>query len=149
MTAGDEDRHELALEGGDKNLPSTDREGRIRERAYKLWEESGRPEGRDVELWERAEDLIAMEENPAPVCCLIRATRTPLSSVLKKPKFRTTTGKSWAVQLIKAIARRLPTSSIEAKHRKDGGGRRSAQRKRFADYAGRFALTRLIVVSIF
>jgi hypothetical protein len=46
-------------------LSSTDREDRIRERAYKLWEENGRPEGRDLELWEQAEDLIAMEENPS------------------------------------------------------------------------------------
>jgi Protein of unknown function (DUF2934) len=31
---------------------------------YKLWEENGCPNGRDVELWEQAEDLIAIEENP-------------------------------------------------------------------------------------
>jgi hypothetical protein len=40
-----------------------EREARIRERAYKLWEEDGRPEGRDAEFWERAEELIGMEEN--------------------------------------------------------------------------------------
>jgi hypothetical protein len=45
-------------------LTSTNREERIRERAYKLWEENGRPHGRDVELWEQAEDLVAIEENP-------------------------------------------------------------------------------------
>jgi len=45
-------------------LANTDREERIRERAYKLWEENGRPQGREVELWEQAEDLIAIEENP-------------------------------------------------------------------------------------
>ena len=39
------------------------REARIRERAYKLWEEGGRPEGRSVEFWGRAEELIGMEEN--------------------------------------------------------------------------------------
>jgi hypothetical protein len=39
------------------------REARIRERAYRLWEEDGRPEGRDAEFWERAEELIGMEEN--------------------------------------------------------------------------------------
>jgi hypothetical protein len=39
------------------------REARIRERAYKLWEQDGRPEGRDAEFWERAEELIGMEEN--------------------------------------------------------------------------------------
>ena len=40
-----------------------DREARIRERAYSLWEEGGRPEGRDGEFWERAEELIGMEDN--------------------------------------------------------------------------------------
>jgi Protein of unknown function (DUF2934) len=40
-----------------------EREARIRERAYQLWEEDGRPVGRDAEFWERAEELIGMEEN--------------------------------------------------------------------------------------
>lgn len=40
-----------------------EREARIRERAYHLWEEDGRPEGRDAEFWERAKELIGMEEN--------------------------------------------------------------------------------------
>ena len=41
-----------------------ERETRVRERAYKLWEEDGRPHGRDVEFWERARLQIGMEENP-------------------------------------------------------------------------------------
>jgi hypothetical protein len=41
-----------------------DRESRIREKAFQLWEENGRPHGRDKELWEQAEDLIGMEDNP-------------------------------------------------------------------------------------
>jgi hypothetical protein len=44
-----------------ENSPERDR--RIRERAYRLWEEDGRPEGREQEFWERAEDLIGMEDN--------------------------------------------------------------------------------------
>lgn len=39
------------------------REARIRERAYHLWEADGRPHGREREFWERAEELIGMEEN--------------------------------------------------------------------------------------
>src|SRR5689334_19299169 len=31
----------------------------IRERAYRLWEEAGRPEGRDAEFWARAVQLAA------------------------------------------------------------------------------------------
>jgi DUF2934 family protein len=42
---------------------STEREARIRERAYHLWETEGRPEDRDAEFWERAELLIGMEDS--------------------------------------------------------------------------------------
>jgi hypothetical protein len=42
-----------------------EREQRIRERAYHLWEADGKPHGRDVEFWERARALIAMEESAA------------------------------------------------------------------------------------
>jgi hypothetical protein len=40
-----------------------DREERVRERAYLLWEADGRPHGRDVEYWERARELVGMEES--------------------------------------------------------------------------------------
>ena len=39
------------------------REQRVRERAYALWEADGRPYGRDVEYWERARELTAIEES--------------------------------------------------------------------------------------
>ena len=41
-----------------------DRDQRIRERAYHLWEADGRPNGGELEYWERARELIGMEENP-------------------------------------------------------------------------------------
>jgi hypothetical protein len=41
-----------------------DREQRIRERAYSLWDEAGRPEGRAEEFWERARGLIEAEDDP-------------------------------------------------------------------------------------
>ena len=41
-----------------------DHEQRIRELAYHLWEQDGRPYGRDVEFWQRARELVAIEENP-------------------------------------------------------------------------------------
>ena len=34
---------------------------KIRERAYHLWEQDGRPHGGDLEYWERARALIGME----------------------------------------------------------------------------------------
>ena len=40
-----------------------ERERRIRERAYFLWLEAGRPEGHSVRFWDRARML---EANPAP-----------------------------------------------------------------------------------
>lgn len=39
------------------------REHRIRERAYHLWEQDGRPAGRDLDYWERARELVGMEES--------------------------------------------------------------------------------------
>ena len=43
--------------------PSPDRERLVRERAYHLWEADGKPHGRDVEYWERARELVGMEES--------------------------------------------------------------------------------------
>lgn len=37
----------------------------IRTRAYLLWEQAGRPEGGDVEFWERARQEIEAEEAAA------------------------------------------------------------------------------------
>ncbi len=39
------------------------REHRVRQRAYHLWEADGKPHGRDDEYWQRAGELIAMEES--------------------------------------------------------------------------------------
>lgn len=41
-----------------------EREQRIRERAYHLWEQDGSPQGNDADYWERARELVGMEENP-------------------------------------------------------------------------------------
>jgi Protein of unknown function (DUF2934) len=38
-------------------------EERIRERAYHLWKADGCPEGSDLEFWERARELIAIEDS--------------------------------------------------------------------------------------
>jgi len=40
-----------------------EREDRIRERAYHLWESDGQPHGRAVEFWERAAELVGMEDS--------------------------------------------------------------------------------------
>ena len=49
-----------------------DFERRVREKAYKLWQEEGCPQGRENDHWERARELVAIEDNidltlrPAP-----------------------------------------------------------------------------------
>ncbi|WP_428534348.1 DUF2934 domain-containing protein [Rhodopila sp.] len=53
--AGSSTRNPLIIDPG--------REQRVRERAYHLWESEGKPHGRDVEYWERARELIGMEES--------------------------------------------------------------------------------------
>lgn len=37
---------------------------RIRERAYQLWEADGRPDGQNLEYWERARELDAFVSHP-------------------------------------------------------------------------------------
>ena len=39
------------------------RQQHIRERAYHLWEADGRPHGGEEEFWERARELVGMEES--------------------------------------------------------------------------------------
>ena len=47
---------------GDRSL---DHEERVRQRAYKIWLEEGRPEGRAAVHWEMARELVAIEDNLA------------------------------------------------------------------------------------
>ena len=42
------------------------RDARIKERAYHLWEADGGPHGRHDEYWERASELVRMEESGLP-----------------------------------------------------------------------------------
>lgn len=47
-----------------------DREERIRHRAYDLWEQAGKPEGRDREFWKAAAREIEADEtgaDPVPI----------------------------------------------------------------------------------
>jgi hypothetical protein len=39
------------------------RDARIRERAYRMWLEEGRPEGREHVHWDMASELVAIEES--------------------------------------------------------------------------------------
>jgi hypothetical protein len=44
------------------DVDAAERETRVRERAYFLWEAEGCPDGRADEFWQRARKLIGMEE---------------------------------------------------------------------------------------
>jgi hypothetical protein len=41
-------------------------EHRVRERAYRIWLDEGRPEGRADLHWEMASELVVIEESPGP-----------------------------------------------------------------------------------
>jgi hypothetical protein len=69
-------------------VSSTDREERIRARAYKLWEENGCPHGRDVELWEQAEDLVGIEENPGAGLLPNPSNRDPALAGVEEAKIQ-------------------------------------------------------------
>lgn len=54
------------MDNSNTSYSDTDREERIRERAYSLWIEQGQPEGRDLEHWMEAERNVGGEEAPQP-----------------------------------------------------------------------------------
>ncbi len=54
----------------------------IRTRAYLLWEQAGRPEGGDLEFWERARQEIEAEEAAAATS----ATQSAPFPATKDPK---------------------------------------------------------------
>jgi hypothetical protein len=47
-------------------IGDTELEQRIRQRAHQIWEEEGRPEGRDQEHWCRAEQETTLHQSTAP-----------------------------------------------------------------------------------
>ncbi len=60
-------------------------EDRIRQHAYRLWEEAGRPHGRDVEFWNQAAALAAREAS-VPVKATAPAKATKAAAPAPKPR---------------------------------------------------------------
>lgn len=65
-------------------------EDRIRERAYYIWEASGRPIGRDDEFWHQAHAMLSSGDVPMsgakqPRAKQARAARSPRSRAGKAP----------------------------------------------------------------
>jgi len=61
---------------------SESREQAVRERAYALWEQDGRPEGRSVAHWSQAEAEIGAEQSAVP---------PNRASIVKSPRRRKAT----------------------------------------------------------
>jgi hypothetical protein len=55
----------LAVLWQKKGFTMDEKEQKQRERAYRIWEDEGRPEGADLEHWQRAEDQHEATEKEA------------------------------------------------------------------------------------
>jgi hypothetical protein len=61
----------------------SDIEQRIRDRAYRLWLEEGRPEGRDKDHWDMATELVAIEDGQQSTLKPIRQNLGPLGEPIE------------------------------------------------------------------
>lgn len=68
-----------------------DREDRLRQRAYAIWEAEGRPDGREHEHWAQAECDLAPNQAPEEQPALPAAAET---SSAKKPRKRASTARA-------------------------------------------------------
>ena len=60
----------------DDQPDTRDSTGRIRLMAYRLWEQADKPEGRDLDFWGRAEEILSSEAG------LDESPRTPTDMVV-------------------------------------------------------------------
>ena len=51
------------FDGAQDDSSERERNQRIQERAYRIWKEEGCPEGRADEHWDKASELVAIEES--------------------------------------------------------------------------------------
>ena len=67
-------------------------EDRIKQRARRIWEEEGRPEGRDLAHWELAKLAIAQEDGQAGALRPVNGpTAEPIEAVANQGEFPTLT----------------------------------------------------------
>lgn len=67
-------------------------ERRIRERAFKIWEEEGRPEGREKEYWDLAKFAIAQEDGQqSALVPPVAPQPEPLEAIKNQGEFPTLT----------------------------------------------------------
>lgn len=73
-------------------MDERDIEGRIRERAHRIWEEAGRPDGKDTEHWELARFAIAQADAQAGMLRRIEIPDSePVLAVANQGEFPTLT----------------------------------------------------------
>jgi hypothetical protein len=84
---------------------SDDREHKVRERAYALWETEGRPSGRHEEHWHRAnsEFPVAPVEEAAP-----GETTPPTAAKPKQPRRKPATARPAAAEAPSAVDAAAP-----------------------------------------
>jgi hypothetical protein len=66
----------------------SEHEDRVRERAYHLWEDAGRPDGRDDEFWHAARELIEAEAAAEPA----EPAPTPVEAPAEESRRRSSRG---------------------------------------------------------
>jgi hypothetical protein len=73
-------------------MDERDLEKRIRERAHRIWEEEGRPEGKEAQHWDLAKLAVAQEDAQKDMLLPIKASESePLIAVENQAEFPTLT----------------------------------------------------------
>jgi hypothetical protein len=110
-----------------------DFDDRVKQCAYRLWVEEGCPEGRSEIHWDKARELVAVEENQLATQPAARGQWRgepvePIQSVRNGGEFPTLTdqGEQSAPKRPSLAAARAPTKrkAAEPKPPKDGGAKR-------------------------
>lgn len=85
-----------------------DRDERIRKRAHEIWEQEGRPDGKEQDHWERAERELSGSELPPLANAAVKK---------KAPSTRTGTEKPTKATTSKAAGGKTATASKSATKR--------------------------------
>jgi hypothetical protein len=108
-----------------------DIEARIRDKAHKLWEEAGRPEGRAAEHWEKARTLVAIEDDRTSLKPIEQASSEPLEiqdNLGESPGALTDQGERMQVPSEDiATTRTKPRAAARKPAARSAGGSKSAQ----------------------
>jgi Protein of unknown function (DUF2934) len=108
----------------------SDRQARIRERAYQIWVDEGRVHGKHVEHWRRAEHEVAEEEKgTAKPRISRRRTKAPVTSEAQPAEVSRSRAKAKpAIEPAKSRARSAPAAKAEAAKTASRGRRRSVDK---------------------